>query len=160
MAGTGILWLRVATVLYAAGLLHSLWVLVRRKSELFQPALIAFCVGVVVHLVAVVELTMSIGRFPVDNFYETSSLCALLLGISFLFVYWRYRFSSLSVCIFPLVFVMAQIGAMEVPVPSWPNTGIRDALLLIQVVMVLLGYAALLLTAVVSIFYFIQEHQL
>src|SRR5436853_2401904 len=36
MTGTGILWLRVATVLYAVGLVHSLWVLVRRKPELFQ----------------------------------------------------------------------------------------------------------------------------
>lgn len=160
MTGTGILWLRVATVLYAVGLLHSLWILIRRKPEMFQAALIAFCVGIVVHLVAVVELTMSIGRFPVDNFYETSSLCALLIAIAFVFVYWRYRFASLSVCIFPLVFVMTQIGAMEVPVPSWPNTGVRDALLLIHVVMVLLGYAALLLTAVGSMFYLIQERQL
>lgn len=160
MTGTGILWLRVATFLYAVGLLHSLWVLLRRKTELFQPALIAFCIGVVTHFIAVVELTMSTGRFPVNNFFETSSLCALLIGIAFLFVYWRYRFGSLSVCIFPLVFVMTQIGAMEVPVSAWPNTGVRDALLLIHVVMVLLGYAALLLMAVASIFYLIQERQL
>lgn len=160
MTGTGILWLRVATVLYAVGLVHSLWVLLRRKTELFPVALIAFCVGVIVHFIAVIELTMSIGRFPVDNFFETSSLCALLIGLAFLFVYWRSRFASLSVCIFPLVFLMTQIGAMEVPVSAWPNTGVRDALLLIHVVMVLLGFAALLLMATGSIFYLIQERQI
>ena len=36
----------------------------------------------------------------------------------------------------------------------------RDAWLLVHVMMVLLGYAALLLTAVASIFYLIQERQL
>ncbi|MGI8744718.1 MAG: cytochrome C assembly family protein [Bryobacteraceae bacterium] len=160
MTGTGILWLRVATLLYAVGLVHSLWVLLRRNTGLFQIALVAFCVGVTVHFIAVIELTTAIGRFPVDNFFETSSLCALLIGLAFLFVYWRYRFASLSVCIFPLVFLMTQIGAMEVPVSAWPNTGIRDALLLIHVVMVLLGFAALLLMATGSMFYLIQERQL
>ncbi len=74
-------------------------------------------------------------------------------------MYWRYDAASLSVCIFPLVFVLTQVGAMETPIGSWPSTNVR-ALLLVHVMMVLLGYASLLLTAVASCFYLIQERQL
>lgn len=155
-----VFWLRVATALYAAGLLDTILLVLRKQSRWFPLALALFCVAVVLHMVGIVEMTMTLGHLPVDNFYESSSLCGFLIAVSFLFVYWRYRFASLAVCIFPLVFVMTQIGAMETPVPSWPNTGVRDAWLLLHVVMVLLGYAALLLTAVAAIFYLLQERQL
>src|SRR5260370_15204270 len=61
---------------------------------------------------------------------------------------------------FPLVFLMTEIGAMETPVPSWPNASVRDAWLLVHVVMILLGYAALILTAVAACFYLVQEKHL
>ncbi|MBV8818860.1 MAG: cytochrome c biogenesis protein CcsA, partial [Acidobacteriaceae bacterium] len=81
-------------------------------------------------------------------------------ALAFLFVYWRYRFASLSVFIFPLVFVMAFVGSMQEPIAAWPNANLRDAWLAVHIVMILLGYAALLLTAVASIFYLMQERQL
>ncbi len=156
----GILWLRVATALYGVGLLHALAVLLRKKSGFLKYALFAFSVGAVLHFVAIVELAMSVGHLPVDNFFECATVSAFLIAVLFLYVYWRYDFASLSVCIFPLVFVMAEVGAMETPMLSWPSTGVRNAWLLVHVLMILLGYAALLLTAVASIFYLIQERQL
>ena len=156
----GIFWLRVAAVLYAAGLADSILVLVRKKSHLFGLAVFAFQIGIVLHLVAIVELTKAVGHLPLDNFYESSSVCAFLIGVLFLVVYWKYNFASFSVCIFPLVFVMTLVGAMEEPILSWPSSGVRSAWLLLHVMTVLLGYASLLLTAVASIFYLIQERQL
>jgi ABC-type transport system involved in cytochrome c biogenesis permease subunit len=156
----GIFWLRLATALYGVGLLHALAVLLRRKAGFLKPALLAFLVGAVLHLVAIVELAMEVGHLPVDNFFQSATLCAFLIAVLFLFVYWRYNFASLSVCIFPLVFVLTQIGATETPMLSWPSTGVRNTWLLLHVTMILLGYAALLLTAVASIFYLIQERQL
>ncbi len=156
----GVFWLRVATAFYAVGLIHAIVVVLRRNSKAFKVALGAFCVGAILHVVAIVELTASLGHIPVDNFYESSSLCALIVAILFLFVYWRHRFASLSVFIFPLVFVMTEIGAMETPIAPWPNRSIRQVWLLIHVVMILLGFAALLLTAFASVFYLIQERHL
>ncbi len=156
----GVFWLRVATALYGVGLLHVMAVLLRRKSGFLKYALFAFLVATVLHFVAIVELAMAIGHLPVDNFFECATVCAFLIAVLFLFVYWRYDFASLSVCIFPLVFVMAQVGAMETPILSWPSTNVRNAWLLLHVMMVLLGYAALALTAVASVFYLIQERQL
>jgi len=156
----GIFWLRVATACYAVGLIHAIIVVLRRNSGVFGVALGAFCVGTILHIVATVELTTSIGHLPLDNFYESSSLCALLMAILFLFVYWRYQFSSLSVFIFPLVFLMTEIGALETPVAAWPNQSIRQAWLLMHVLMILLGFASLVLSALASVFYLIQEKHL
>jgi ABC-type uncharacterized transport system permease subunit len=156
----GVFWLRVATALYGVGLLHVMAVLLRKKAGFLKYALFAFLVGVVLHLVAIVELTTAIGHLPVDNFFECATVCAFLIAVLFLFVYWRYDFAGLSVCIFPLVFVMTQVGAMESPILSWPSSNVRNAWLLLHVMMVLSGYAALLLTAVASVFYLIQEKQL
>ena len=118
MHDMGIFWLRVATVLYGVGLLHAMAVLLRRKSGFLKYALFAFQAGVVLHLVAIVELTMEIGHLPVDNFFECATVCAFLIAVLFLFVYWRYDFASLSVCIFPLVFVLTQVGAIQTPMLS------------------------------------------
>ena len=141
----GLFWLRLATLLYGVGLLHVMAVLLRGKSGFLKPALFAFLIAAVLHFVAIVELSVAVGHLPVDNFFESVTVCAFLIAVLFLFVYWRYDAASLSVCIFPLVFVMAQVGSMQAPIT--PSTNVR-ALLLLHVMMVLLGYAALLLTAV------------
>lgn len=160
MHETGVLWLRVAAVLYSLGLVHAVTVITSHRKSLFPVALFAFYTGMVLQVVSVVESSLALGHVPVNNFFETISLCALIIGISFLVVYLQYHFSGLSVFIFPVVFLMTLIGSMETPIASWPNTRVRDAWLLLHVVLILLGYAGLLLTAVGSIFYLIQERQL
>jgi len=45
-------------------------------------------------------------------------------------------------------------------VASWPNLEMRDFWLVVHIILVLAGYAALLLTAVASVFYLIQERRL
>ncbi len=155
-----IFWLRMAVALYSVGLLHAIVTVLRRQSRLFSLALGAFCAGVVLHLVAIVELWVQVGHLPVDNFFESASICAFLMAIAFLVIYWRYQFHSLGVFLFPLVFLMTLVAAMEVPVPGWTDTRVRDAWLLIHVVMVMLAYAALAVMALASLFYLIQERQL
>ncbi len=114
----------------------------------------------VIHFVSIVELAVTVHHLPVDNFYESASVCAFLIALVFLFVHWRYQFASLSVFLFPLVFVLTLVGSMEIPVASWPNPRVRDAWLLVHVLLILVGYAALLLTAVASVFYLMQERHL
>jgi ABC-type uncharacterized transport system permease subunit len=160
MQEMSIFWLRVAVVLYSIGLLHSVWTVLARQPRIFDVALGAFFVGTVLHVVAYVERLRVLGQFPLDNFFDTASLCALLLGAAFLFLNWRYRFSSLGVFVFPLVFVLALFGSMGQPVDGWSTTGMRDAWLVAHIVLVLLAYAALVMTAVASIIYLIQERNL
>ena len=160
MAETSIFWLRVAACLYALGLLHSMLAVVRRNQRVFPVALGAFRIGVVLHAVALVEMTMAVGRLPLDNLFETLNLCAFLIALGFLIVEWRYQFAGTSVALFPLVFLMTLVASMEQPVATWPNVGVRDAWLIVHIVLVLAGFAALLLTAVASVFYLVQERRL
>jgi ABC-type transport system involved in cytochrome c biogenesis permease subunit len=158
MIDTSIFWLRAAACLYAIGLLHSMLSIVRRSHSLYPVALGTFRVGVVLHAVALVELSMAYGRLPLENFYETLSLCAFLIALVFLYVESRFHFAGTAM--FPVVFLMTLIGALERPVATWPNVGVRDAWLIVHILLVLAGYAALLLTATASVFYLVQERRL
>jgi ABC-type transport system involved in cytochrome c biogenesis permease subunit len=155
-----IIWLRTAAVLYSFGLLYALIYLLRKSGKLFVPALISFGAGMVFHLVSLVERWSETGHLPLNNFYETSSFCAFLIGVLFLLAYTYYRVAIFSVCLFPLVFLMTLIGATEFPVAAWSSPRLRNAWLLIHVSSVLIGYASLILSAVASVYYLLQERQL
>jgi ABC-type uncharacterized transport system permease subunit len=155
-----IFWLRSAAALYSCGLLYALIYLFRKSTRLFTPALVAFATGTVLHLVSIVELRAETGHLPLNNFYETSSVCAFLIAVLFLLVYSYYHIAIFGVCLFPLVFLMTLIGATEFPVASWGNPQIRNAWLISHITSVLIGYAALILAAVASIYYLLQERHL
>jgi ABC-type transport system involved in cytochrome c biogenesis permease subunit len=160
MADSSIFWLRVAAVLYAMGLVHSMLAILKRRNDFYGFALGTFRVGVVLQGVAIVELAMAEGRLPVEDFYGTINLCAFLIALAFLFVDWRYHFASTSIALFPLVFLMTLVAGMRQPAPAWSDVRVRDAWLIVHIVLVLVGYAALLLTAVSSVFYLVQERRL
>jgi ABC-type uncharacterized transport system permease subunit len=155
-----ILWLRTAAALYSCGLLYALIYLFRKTTRLFTPALIAFAGGAVFHLVSLVELRAETGHLPLNNFYETSSICAFLIAVLFLLAYTYYRIAIFGVCLFPLVFFMTLIGATEFPVASWSSSQVRNIWLIIHISTVLIGYAALILSAVAAVYYLLQERRL
>lgn len=160
MADSSTFWLRITVLMYAVGLFQSLWAILGRKTIFYGFALAAFRVGVVLQGVAIVEQARAQGRLPVENFYGTLNLCAFLIALVFLLVDWKFRFASTSVALFPLVFLMTLVAQMEQPVPSWSDARMRDAWLIVHIVLVLAGYAALLLTAVSAFFYLVQERRL
>ncbi|MBV9759970.1 MAG: cytochrome c biogenesis protein CcsA [Acidobacteriaceae bacterium] len=155
-----VLWLRTAAALYSCGLLYALMYLFRKSTRLFTPVLIAFAAGAIFHLVSLVELRVETGHLLLNNFYETSSICAFLIAVLFLAAYSYYRVAIFGVCLFPVVFFMTLIGATEFPVAHWSSPAIRSVWLIAHVSTVLLGYAALVLSAVASVYYLLQERQL
>lgn len=160
MGESSVLWLRVAAALYSLGLVDAIITVMRRREALFRIALTAFGVGAVFHFVSLAEQTMLQGQFPVNDIFGTMSFCAFAITISFIAIYFRYKAGSLSVFIFPLVFVMTLVGALRNPVSTWTNPFARNSLLVTHVVAALLGYAALLFTAAASVGYLWQEKQL
>ncbi len=160
MLEMSIVWLRVATGLYSIGLLHAILTVLRKKSGLFAVATRTFTVGVIIHFVALVELGVGSGALPVNNLNESMSLCGFLIALGYLVVLWRYQFESIAICVFPLVFLMTQVGSMEFPVAGWSDTRVRSVWLLLHVFLVLLGYAGLAMTAIASLFYLVRERQL
>jgi ABC-type transport system involved in cytochrome c biogenesis permease subunit len=160
MAATSTIWLRVAALLYTLGLLHAVLTVVRRRERLFRIALGGFVLGAVFHLVSIVEQGLAEGRCPVNNFFETMSLCAWILGAAFLAVYYRYRSETLSVFIFPLVFVMTMVASLSKPWTAIDGPALRSIWLISHIIFALLGYAALVVCAVAAIAYLFQEREL
>jgi ABC-type uncharacterized transport system permease subunit len=160
MAEMSVIWLRVAAALYSLGLVHAIVTLVRRREHLFRVALGAFALGSVFHFVSIIEEGLLMNRCPIANVYETLSMCAFLFALLFMAVHWRYRLESLSVFVFPLVFVMSLVATLGNPVQGWTNPLLRQTWLTVHVILVLLGIAALLLTAAASILYLFQEREL
>ena len=160
MAEMSVIWLRVAAALYSIGLAHAILTLVRRREHLFRVALAAFCLGSVFHFVSIIEEGIVNNRCPITNFYETLSMCSFLVVVVYLIVHFRYKLESLSVFIFPLVFVAVLVSTMGNPVSAWSSPVVRNTWLTVHIVLVLLGYAALLLTAVASLLYLFQEREL
>src|SRR4051812_9513536 len=105
MGESSVLWLRVAAGLYSFGLLDAIITVLRRREGLFRLALGAFGLGALFHLVSIVELGMALGQIPVSDILQTMSFCAWIITATFLAIYYRYKAGSLSIFIFPLVFV-------------------------------------------------------
>jgi len=154
------IWLRVSVALYLVGLVDAIATILSRRSRWFRLALSTFSVGVIVHAVSLVEEGFWLGQVPLNGFQQSASLCAFLLALLFLIVYWRYRFASLGVFMFPLVFVMALASSLQTPGSHWSSPTVRDAWLVVHIALVLSGYAALLLMAAASLVYLAQERHL
>jgi ABC-type uncharacterized transport system permease subunit len=160
MEQASIFWLRFAALLYGVGLLHALWSLLTRDQRLWPLARICFGVGIVFHFVSLVDRAMAVEHVPADNFFETISLGGFLIALVAGFAFVKYQFPSLGLIVFPLVFAMTLAGALGTPVGGWTSPRVRGLWLLVHVVLVLAGYAALLLAAAASIFYLVQERHL
>lgn len=160
MGETSILWLRVATGLYSFGLLDAIITVLRRREQLFRASLVVFGVGAIFQLVSLVEQGLLQHNLPVNDVFETTSLCGFVVTVAFFLVYWRYKIESLSVFVFPLVFLMTLIAALRNPVSGWSSETARNVWLSVHIVLILLGYAALLFTAVAATVYLLQEREL
>jgi ABC-type uncharacterized transport system permease subunit len=162
MGESSILWLRVAAGLYFIGLIDAIFTILRRRESFFHVAAGAFSVGAVFHLVSIVDQGLAVQHFPATDILETMSFCGLIVAITFLAIRWRYKdeAASLSVFIFPLVFLMTFMSALRGPVAPWSGETARGTWLIVHIVAELLGYAALLFTSIGSLLYLIQERQL
>ena len=106
MSDWAVFWLRIALILYSVGLWHSLVTVVERRRQTFVAALTMVSLGLVFHVVSLVMDGIAVGGFPARTIYQTASLTAFLITTLFLWIYWRYRQESISVFVFPLVFMI------------------------------------------------------
>src|SRR4029077_12902340 len=67
---------------------------------------------------------------------------------------------SLSVFIFPLVFVMTMVASLSNPWTALDAPALRSTWLISHVIFAMLGYAALVVTAVAALAYLFQEREL
>lgn len=155
-----LLWLWVALGLYSLGLAHALVTVALRRSAWFRTGLAAIGLGFLFHFVSLVEHGLATERFPVTNISEATSLFALLITLGFLLAYWRYRVSSLSVFVFPIVFVMTLASALSQKAGAEVPPLLRSGWIPLHVSFTLVGYTALFLACLAGVMYLIQEREL
>ena len=153
-------WLWVSLAFYSLGLAHALATIIQLRRTWIRPTMAAIGFGFTFHFVSLIELWMEAGRFPITNIAAATSLFAFLMTGAFLWAYRRYHMESLSVFVFPVVFVLtlaaAEAGApMELASPLLAAGWVP-----VHVSLTLAGYAALVLSFLAGVMYLLQERQL
>lgn len=154
------LWLWVALGFYSLGLAHAVVTVAQRREAWFRLALGAIGLGFLFHFVALVEHGLESGRFPVANIAEATSLFAFLITLGFLLAYARWRMTSLSVFVFPIVFVMTLAAAVSLPSATAVAPILGRSWIPIHISFSLAGYAALILAFLAGLMYLLQEWEL
>ena len=154
-------WLRVALSLYGVGLLYALSALWSGKKVLSTITIPAVGLGSIFHFVALVENAMMSGVWAPSSMHEMESLLAFLLMVFFFVVYARYRATSPGLAVFPLVFLLTLSAAVQsTPGEAATPLFVSKQWIYVHVVLILIGYSALLFSFVASILYLIQEKTL
>jgi len=153
-----LLWLRVAVLLYGIASLAVLPAALYDRPRWRHLAVPAATAAILFHFVSFIEtLNAAHHMLPVDT-HETQSLFALLLGLAFLFVYLRYRTVTLGVLLLPIIVLLTIVPAFR---PSQETLYLAHSnWILLHVVLLLAGYASLILSLLASLLYLIQERRL
>jgi len=107
-----LLWLRFALACYFVGLVYA-FVAITRTSDLFSRiALHAASLGMVFHFVSLTELFLS-GHVVWASVHNGESLLAFLSMSFFMLIYAVYQTTSPGVVVFPVVFFLTFVAAVD-----------------------------------------------
>jgi ABC-type uncharacterized transport system permease subunit len=154
------LWLRVALGFYALGLLYALVAVTRTSDLLNRIVLHAAYLGMIFHLVSLTEIILTSGQISVASVQNAESVFGFLIMVVFMIVFLIYRTTAPGIVVFPLVFFFTFIAATgEQPALVMPS-GVRQGWLDAHIVLIFIGYAALILSFAASLLYLLQERAL
>ncbi len=151
------LWL--ALILYAVGILLTVPSVLRRRPALSPAVLGALGLGLLLHGAALAFEAAEIGRLPVGDVRSALSFFSFLATLAFFSVYLRYRIAALGLFMLPLVFVLTLISALH-PDRPFADPAFRGGWLLVHIASIFLGYTSFFLTFVAAVMYVIQEREL
>jgi ABC-type uncharacterized transport system permease subunit len=159
-----LLWLRVAVFLYGIAALAVLPAALYDRPRWRHIAIPAAIAAVLFHFVSLSEmLNAAHHALPVDfeiATHETQTLLSLLLALSFLLIYWRYKTVSLGVFILPICFLLGLIPAFHPGQETTTFPLLHSHWIILHIVLLLAAYAALFLSLIASLLYLIQERRL
>ncbi len=155
-----LLWLRIATTLYAVGMLYALLLLLKRGEWLSRIAVPAVGLGMVLHFVSLTEVAALEGYINFLTIRHAESALALLIGCVFMFLFVRFRTVSPGMFMFPLMFFLTFASAIAQKPPEISSPMVRSWLIPVHVALLLIGYAALFLSFVSSLLYIVQAKNL
>ena len=155
-----LIWLRVALVCYAAGLLYALVALSRTSDLLSKIALHASYLGMVFHLVSLTEALVQSGQLASASVHNAESLLAFLIMAFFMLAYLVYKTTTPGIVVFPIVFLLTFVAATGQQPLVFASDVVKKGWLAVHILMIFTGYAALFLSFGASILYLMQERAL
>ena len=154
-----LLWLRFALGCYFIGLVYA-FVALSRTSDLFaRIALHAASLGMVFHFVSLVEVFLS-GQFVWASVHNGESLLAFISMTFFMVIYAIYKTTSPGVVVFPVVFFLTFVAAIDQQPVLLTVLVQRRGWLIAHIILIFTGYAALVLSFGASLLYLLQERRL
>jgi ABC-type uncharacterized transport system permease subunit len=154
-----LLWLRFALGCYFIGLVYA-FVALTRTSDLFSRiALHAASLGMVFHFVSLVELFLS-GQVVWASVHNGESLLAFLSMTFFMVIYAIYQTTSPGVVVFPVVFFLTFVAALDEQPVLLTAFVSHKGWLVAHIILIFTGYAALVLSFGASVLYLLQERRL
>jgi len=155
-----LVWLRVALLCYTVGLLYALVALTRTSEILSKIALHAAYLGMVLHLVSLVEAVHQTGQLSLASVHNSESLLGFLIMVVFMLVYLVYKTTSTGIVVFPLVFLLTFIAATGQQPLVFNSTAVQHGWLAAHIITIFTGYAALFVSFGASLLYLLQERAL
>jgi len=152
--------LGLALAFYTASLIFSIWRLAMGQPYRRWPKLVLVLPGFALHTGALLARGLAEGRCPVSNLFETLTFVAWCLVALHLTVVFLMKMQYLTPFSMPVVLVI-QMAAFLTPVnPPRPEPFGTRLLVGMHASVIMLGYAAFGLAAVVGLMYLVQERQL
>ena len=154
-----LLWLRFALGCYFIGLIYA-FVALTRTSDLFSRiALHAASLGMVFHFVSLVEVFVG-GQAVWASVHNSESLLAFLSMSFFMIIYAAYQTTSPGVVVFPIVFFLTFVAAVDQQPVLLTSFVQHKGWLIAHIILIFTGYAALVLSFGASLLYLLQERRL
>jgi ABC-type uncharacterized transport system permease subunit len=155
-----LLWLRVATILYAAASI-TIFPAVLNSSERAR----RWCVHLggmafFFHFVSVVEMLVQAHRWVPVGAREVESLLGFAVVGLFFMAWWLYDAISLGIFALPISFFLVFVPALGMKGYAFPNEGVRTSWLIAHIAALLAAYAALGFSLLASLLYLVQERRL
>ena len=154
-----LLWLRFALACYFIGLVYAFVALTRTSDIFSRIALHAASTGMVFHFVSLTELFLS-GQVVWASIHNGESMLAFLSMAFFLVVYSIYKTTSPGVVVFPIVFFLTFIAAVDEQPVLLTTFVSNKGWLVAHIILIFTGYAALVLSFGASLLYLVQERRL
>jgi ABC-type uncharacterized transport system permease subunit len=155
-----LLWLRVATILYAAASVTIFPAVLSSSDRARRWCVHLGGMALFFHLVSAVEMLVQAHRlFPVGAREVESLLGFAIVGLYFL-AWWLYDAISLGVFALPITFFLVFVPSLGVQGYAFPSQGVRTSWLVAHIAALLCAYAALGFSLLASLLYLVLENRL
>ena len=152
--------LRIALLCYGLGFLAVLIPLLGGGRRVVKVIPWMAGAGAIAHTGAMVALSLSLGRCPIETLPEVLSALAWVTVLVYLAAWVRYRLDVLHLIILPLVLVIMVVSKI-LPDDIVPLAdGLRPSMLRFHLTAIILGVAALFITFAASLVYVLVDRVL